>query len=65
MCSVVFGVLQFNKVVKGDECTVDDTGKVVTERARYKFWFHSPSLYERYDTLATIDRMNFVYSWNE
>lgn len=65
MCSVVFGVLQYNKIVKGDECTVDDSGKVVTSHARHKMWFHTPNLYDRYDTLATIDRMNFCYSWNE
>lgn len=64
MCTNVFGVLQYNKIVKGEDVTVDDSGNVVTDKVHRAFWFHSPDLYELYDTSATIDRTNFDYDWN-
>ena len=64
MCTNVFGVLQWNKIVKGDDVTVDDSGNVVTDKFYRAWWFHSPDLYNLYDTTATIDRTNFNYDWS-
>lgn len=57
------GILQWNKVVRGDEVTIDDSGKVICSHTSLKIFFHSPALYERYDTYRTIDRTNFNYTW--
>lgn len=65
MCNKLFGFLQYNKIVKGEDCTVDDNGKVTTEKVRRAFYFHSPTLYEKYDTYATIDRVNFDFDWSD
>ena len=64
MCNNVFGVLQWNKIVKGEDVTVDDSGNVKTDKVHRAWWFHSPELYELYDTTATIDRTNFNYEWS-
>ena len=64
MCTNVFGVLQYNKIVKGEDVTVDDSGNVVTDKVHRAWWFHSPALYELYDTTATIDRTDFNYEWS-
>ena len=65
MCNKLFGVLQYNKAVKGEDCVVDDSGKVSTSKVHRAFFFHSPALYERYDTYATIDRTNFNFNWGD
>lgn len=64
MCTNVFGVLQYNKIVKGEDVTVDDSGNVVTDKVSRAWWFHSPDLYNLYDTSATIDRTDFNYDWS-
>lgn len=64
MCNNVFGLLQWNKIVKGEDVTVDDSGNVKTDKVHRAWWFHSPALYELYDTTATIDRTNFNYEWS-
>lgn len=63
MCNNVFGFIQYNKVVKGEDVTVDESGNVKTDKVHRKFFIHSPKMYERYDTYRTIDRTNFNYKW--
>ena len=66
MCTNIMEVLQFNKIVKGSDCEVDETtGKVTTEKVYRQFFFHSPELYEKYDTYAVIDRTNFNFNWED
>lgn len=65
MCTNVFGVLQYNKIVKGEDVTIDESGNVITDKVHRAWWFHSPALYDLYDTSATIDRTNFNYIWEE
>lgn len=65
MCNNVFGFLQYNKIVKGEDVTIDESGNVKTDHIHRAFFFHSPELYERYDTYATIDRTNFDFDWRE
>lgn len=64
MCNNVLGVLQYNKVVRGEDVTIDENGKVQTDKIYRRFFFHSPALYESYDTYRTIDRTNFNYDWS-
>ena len=61
MCNCVFGVLQFNKIVRGIDMEIDDDGNVKCKRLRRSWFFHSPKLYSLYDTLAVIDRVNFNF----
>lgn len=63
MCNKIFGFVQYNKAVRGIDCTVDDSGEVHTEKVHRSIFFHSPELYEMYDTYATIDRTNFDFEW--
>lgn len=65
MCNKLFGFLQWNKAVRGEYCQVDENGKVNVERVHHSIFFHSPALYEKYDTYATIDRTNFNFEWEE
>lgn len=60
MCRNFFGYIQYNGVVRGDECTVDEDGKVSTEHVRHFLWVHSADLYRSYDTYAKIIRTNSV-----
>lgn len=66
LCTNIFnrGILQFNKVVKGEDVTIDDSGKMKTDKVYRRLFFHSPELYQRYDTYRTIDRTNFNYTWD-
>lgn len=65
MCNKVFGFLQYNKIARGEDCLVDESGKVTTEKVMRSFYFHSPRLYDMYDTYATIDRTNFNFNWDD
>lgn len=60
-CSNYFGSLQFNKLFKGSD--VDDSGKI-TKVKSYHLWFHTPELYNSYDTDAIISayREEFINS---
>lgn len=64
MCVNFFGIIQYNKIVKGEDCVVDDSGTVTTKHVRRAFFAHSPALYNSYDTYATIDRTNFDFDWS-
>lgn len=57
-CKCWGGLLQHNKIVKGEDCIVDDTGEVKTEHVKHVWWFHSPALYKSYNTYAKILRLN-------
>ena len=63
MCNKVFGFVQYNKIARGEDCSVDDSGKITCEKIHRQFYFHSPLLYDSYDTYATIDRTNFNFEW--
>ena len=65
MCNKVFGFLQYNKIARGEDCQVDENGKITCEKVFRQFYFHSPELYEKYDTYATIDRTNFNFEWED
>lgn len=54
-CENYFHVLQKNVLLDGDKTTEED-GKIVTESVKTFFWFHSPELYDCYDTYAKMKR---------
>lgn len=60
MCRNFFGCIQYNGVVRGDECTVDDDGRVSTEHVKHFLWMHTADLYKSYNTYAKIIRTNSV-----
>lgn len=60
MCRNFFGYIQYNGVVRGEDCKVDDDGTVTTEHVRHFLWVHSADLYKSYDTYAKIIRTNSV-----
>lgn len=65
MCNKVFGFLQWNKVVRGEDCQVDENGKVQVDKVYHSIFFHSPELYDMYDTYAAIDRTKFNFEWED
>lgn len=50
-----FGYLQINTYFDGQD-TEEKDGKLVTSKARKYFYFHSPRLYQSYDTFAKMRR---------
>lgn len=60
MCRNFFGCIQYNGVVRGDECTVDDDGRVSTEHVKHFLWMHTADLYKSYNTYAKVIRTNSV-----
>lgn len=58
LCRCFAGLLQWNRVLKGEDCTVDDDGGVHCEHVHHFFWLHSPALYDAYDTYAKVTRYN-------
>ena len=53
-CKKLLGVLQYNQIFDGSEIR-EESGKVhVDEIKSRRLWFHSPEMYQRYDTSAVI-----------
>lgn len=61
ICRCLFGVLQFNKWIKGDTA-VEKNGKLEAEVKGHFFWWHRPEYYEQYDTYTKMRRYN--KEWN-
>lgn len=55
LCSNFFKVFQFNRLIDGAKSR-EENGKLITECSRSYFWFHSPGLYDCYDTYAKMKR---------
>lgn len=55
LCSNYFRCFQINKLIDGSK-SVEKDGEIVTETAKTYFWFHSPALYNSYDTYAKMKR---------
>lgn len=60
MCRNILGFLQINALVKGEDCVVDEQGNVKTDKVKRFYWFHTPRIYQAYDTYAKIIRTNSV-----
>lgn len=55
LCENWFKILQANRLIDGSKSTEVD-GKLVTETSKLFLWFHSPKLYDSYDTYAKMKR---------
>lgn len=54
-CKNYFGFLQVNRILDPAQDTEKD-GKLCAEQIGTKIWFHSPKLYNSYDTLFKIEK---------
>lgn len=57
ICNNFFTFLQFNKAINGETAEEKD-GKLCAEVKSRHFFFHTPEMYERYDTFAKMKRYN-------
>jgi len=55
LCQNYFRCIQINTLIDGDKSSEED-GKLVTESVKKFIWFHSPKLYDSYDTYAKMKR---------
>lgn len=57
ICRCLFGLLQFNKYIRGDTA-VEKNGKLEAEVKGLYLWWHHPDYYQQYDTYAKMKRYN-------
>ncbi len=55
ICKKLFGCIQYNKLIDGETIQEKD-GKTVMEIRKKSWWFHTPELYNSYDTYAKMKR---------
>lgn len=55
ICKKFFNCLQFNRLVDG-ESAHEENGKLKFDKSKLFFWFHTPDLYNSYDTYEKIKR---------
>lgn len=55
ICKNFFKCIQFNKLING-ESTHEENGKLKFDTVKNIVWFHSPKLYNSYDTYAKMKR---------
>lgn len=55
-CSNYLKVLQINHLIDASKIVIDDKDNVVADNVKTFFWFHSPALYNSYDTYEKIKR---------
>lgn len=54
-CKNIFGLIQINQVLDPSE-SVEKNGVMEAKLIGTKIWFHTPALYNSYDTLFKINR---------
>ena len=55
ICRKMFGCMQFNKLIDGSTITERD-GHIRMEVKKRCIWFHSPEMYDSYDTYKKMRR---------
>ena len=55
LCRNLFGLVQFNKLVDGNSI-VENNGHIQMDVMKRSIWFHTPDLYNSYDTYAKMRR---------
>lgn len=55
LCKNFLRILQFNRYID-NEYAVEKDGKLVSDRSKVYWWFHSPRLYNSYNTYAKMKR---------
>jgi hypothetical protein len=61
-CKNLLGCIQLNVLIDGNTATEKD-GQLVYESSKPFIWFHSPKLYQGYDTYAKMKR--YRKEWNK
>lgn len=56
-CKNYFGIVQVNTIVDPNT-SIEKDGHIEADIIGHKIWFHSPALYNSYDTLFKIDKAN-------
>lgn len=67
LCSCLLSVLQCNKLIDRDSIDGDNSSGLNVSGSVKKrfFWFHSPEMYNAYDTYYVIERNKFVSGENQ
>lgn len=55
LCRNAFGLIQFNKLIDGSTI-MEKNGHIQMDVKKKSMWFHTPSLYDSYDTYAKMRR---------
>lgn len=55
ICKNYFHCIQFNKLIDGENAR-EENGKLVCDTLKNSIWFHTPTLYNCYDTYAKMKR---------
>ena len=55
LCNCIGRVFQLNTLIDGAK-SVEKDGHLVTDTVKRFYWFHSPDLYDSYDTYAKMRR---------
>lgn len=55
ICKKLLGCIQFNRLVNG-ETSYEVNGELKFDTTKLLFWFHSPKLFNSYDTYAKMKR---------
>lgn len=55
ICKNYFGCIQYNKLIDGETATEKD-GKLCADVKKHSIWFHTPEIYNSYDTYAKMKR---------
>ena len=56
-CRNIFNLIQVNELTDLQNCIEDSNGNISGEVLKKQIWFHYPKLYESYDTLKKIERI--------
>lgn len=56
-CHCIFNCFQWNIIIDGEKSTEED-GKLKAVKKGTSFFFHTPKMYQRYDTYAKMKRYN-------
>ena len=56
-CNCIMHCFQINTLLDAKHTTITDAGEVIASNAKKYCWFHTPELYESYDTYEVVKRM--------
>lgn len=56
ICNKYFNCLQYNVLIDAKKATIDDTGEIIAADTKRFMWFHTPELYESYDTYEVVKK---------
>lgn len=57
-CDCLLGLFQYNTFIDPTKCLEDSTGHITAEVKGHQFYFHSPAMYQRFDTYNKINKLD-------